>query len=892
MATRTEAIKSFLTKVTHEDLSELYGLNMECQVTVAQGEGERITGEYHGITWSGYTDQINTWKPFRIPYNAASKPEYDDREMAYDLSAHAEGIGMTGWNWKDLQSEWVAYDFDAIIGHSESHTAKISTDEITRVREAACQIPWVTVRHSTGGRGLHLYVFLKDCSTNNHTEHAALARAILSKMSALAGYDFNSKVDICGGNMWVWHRKLKNNPNGLRMIKKGTVLKDIPKNWRDHVEVVRGGRSKVRYKFGVSELEEKFEQSAGQRNKIKLDEGHQQLIKWLNDTSTKTWWWDADHHMLITHTLDLKAAYDELGLRGIFKTSSSGTTEQNCFAFPMRRGAWAIRRYSLGCSEDLSWEQDGQGWTKCYLNKEPDLRTASGAHGGVEHAKGGYLFEDGDALIHAASAIGAEVTLPSGAMRRTDMKMKPHKDGRRVVVEVPLESHDNSSDFKNWYKEGKRWVRIFTANMTAESEIDTNDLDDVVRHVITPDECDAGWLVRSGGYWRREPLTHTRMFIESMGYSPPETKHILGGSIYQPWKLVTHPFEPEYVGDRQWNRQAPQLLYVPSVEEKLSYPHWLKILEHIGSGFDLAVRDNDWCKNNGILTGADYLKCWVACLFQYPQQPLPYLFIFSERQATGKSIFHEALKLLFEPGYRRADQALTNPSAFNGELEGAILCVVEETDLSTNNMAYNRIKDWVTSPILPIHRKGLTPYHVLNTTHWIQCSNIRTACPVLTGDTRIVAINVPELPEVTIPKGALLEQLKKEAEDFLGEVIRLEVPSCDDRLRMPAIDTQAKRDVSQGNKSSLLIFLEEQCYEIPGAITTLSDFYTRFQAWLEPNERFKWASKQKVSGGMPERIVKGRNPTNAQWCWGNLSLFADTEHGEKLIVHNDRLVEK
>src|SRR4051794_667192 len=101
MATRTEAIKAFLTAMTHPDLADLYSYEMECQVNVAQDNGQRIQGDYKGKLWHGWQD-LNTgetWKPIRIPYNAKTTPTYDDREMTWDLARHAEGIGMTGWDW-------------------------------------------------------------------------------------------------------------------------------------------------------------------------------------------------------------------------------------------------------------------------------------------------------------------------------------------------------------------------------------------------------------------------------------------------------------------------------------------------------------------------------------------------------------------------------------------------------------------------------------------------------------------------------------------------------------------------------------------------------------------------------------------------------------------------
>ena len=135
---RTDAIKSFLTESTHVDLASKYHRGMECQVNVAQDQGERIKGEYKGKAWSGFTNDLGQiWKSFRVPYKANSDPEYSDTLMKFSLAEHAEGIGMTGWNWETRTSEWVAFDFDAIIGHSEKHPTKLTSDELQAVRDAA-----------------------------------------------------------------------------------------------------------------------------------------------------------------------------------------------------------------------------------------------------------------------------------------------------------------------------------------------------------------------------------------------------------------------------------------------------------------------------------------------------------------------------------------------------------------------------------------------------------------------------------------------------------------------------------------------------------------------------------------------------------------------------------
>jgi len=242
---KTEAIKNLLNALAHQDLADLYNPNMEVQVNVtSEGEGvERVQRDFHGRNYQAYRDATGQeWKPFRIPWKANSDPEYTDRPMAFDLADKAEAIGMTGWDWKNRVSRWVAFDFDSLINHKSG----LTEEQLNKIEQDVTNIEWVTVRKSTSGTGLHIYIFLEEVETQNHTEHAALGRAVLGQLNALCGQDLESQVDCCGGNMWVWHRKMTPENHGLELIKQGATLaaKDIPKNWKDHLEVVRGTRRK------------------------------------------------------------------------------------------------------------------------------------------------------------------------------------------------------------------------------------------------------------------------------------------------------------------------------------------------------------------------------------------------------------------------------------------------------------------------------------------------------------------------------------------------------------------------------------------------------------------------------------------------------------------------
>lgn len=895
MKNKTDAIKSFLEVSTHSDLAALYNFNMEVQVNVAQEDGEVTEGEYKGTLWRGYTDGLLTWKSFRIPYNANTNPEYTDHPIKFPLEKYAEGIGMTGWNWNEQKTHWVAFDYDNIIGHKQSG---LSSEELEHIQEAACSIDWITVRKSTSGNGLHLYIFLENpITTENRTEHSALARYILSMMSAKTGFDFSSKVDICGGNMWVWHRKMTNTP-GLELIASGLALSPtlITDNWRDHIEVCQGRRNKSLPKVFLEQndidgVDSLYNELTGRYVKEPLDAEHKKLIEYFENNKC-FWYWNQDGNMLITHTVHLKEAHEALGLKGIFNTISEGKewgNDHNCFCFPIRRGGWVVRRFTIGCTETDSWDTDSAGWSRCYYNVNADLKIIASTNEGVEDSDGGYVFNTASQAENTVMKLGSNIHLPNW-IRNRPTKIKPHKDSNKIIVEIQREGTDNPNDMQKWIPTKNIWRRIFKINQ-ATSVNETQSYDDLIRHIVTERYQDAGWVIKSDNEWTEEPLSHIKMALKSLGHNLKTIDTILGESVFRKWTLVNKPFQQEYPGDRQWNKNACQLKYYPSKTENKVYPTWSRILSHVGTGLDDAIQDNPWCKKNGILSGGDYLKCWVASLFQFPERPLPYLFLYGPEK-SGKSIFHEALaELITSTGYQRADTALLSSSGFNNELRNAVLCVVEETNLSTKNrVAHNRIKDWVTSPTIQIHPKGGDPYMVTNTMKFIQCTNYRDYCPVFTGDTRVTMIRVSP-PAELIDKYELITRCRKEAPDFLGEIFEMTLPPSEDkRLNLSIIETSEKFELQSDNRNALEIFLEEQCEYAPGNYLMLREFWERFQQWLEPNEIYEW-TKIKTGKNLPEKYPKGRRLADNQLCIGNIA-WAGSEFvaREVLILRNNKLL--
>jgi hypothetical protein len=857
----SEALYNFLQArktAANADLVDRSSIGMEVQVNVAPGDGEPVAGKRS--TWS---DGINEWFNIRIPKNAATDPSFNDYNLSFPLALHAEGVGMTGWDWQARRSRHFGFDFDSLVGHAKG--IGISDEDLERVKDAACALPYVEVRRSTGGGGIHLYVYFdaEGVPTENHTEHAALARCILGMMAAETGFDFASQIDACGHVMWIWHRKMSAENRGLEIIKpaaKVLRLADLPANWRDHIEVVKGRRSKIRVNQITEEDQDPFEALASSRKIVPLDESHKAQIEALMRSGYTTLW-VADHHLLQTHTCALRDLIEgtegkALKLVGVFKTISEGHDRgsPNCFLFPLLNGGWKVYRFSPGVNEADTWTQDGNGWTTCHFNRFPSLIAACKLLGGIEDESGGFVFAKAADAVKAAETIGQRLDLDP-ALKDRKVTLKAHKDGRLVVQ---VERNKDDDELPGWLDKKSTWVRIFDVktDSSKEEEKSLNEYDSIIRCLETTDRDHAGWVTKKEKEWVRQPVGQVKMMLQNLGHAKADAEAIMGGAGWQAWRLVNLPFREEYPGGRQWNRDAAQFKYQPAEladDEAPRHPHWDKICDHIGIELTPALKDLPWAEQASIRTGADYLRAWAACAFRCPFNPTPYLFLFGSENC-GKSIFYESLQLLVTKGVVKADRPLTGRDGFNGELAGAIICAVEEVDVSKCPGAHARIKEWVTGRTINIRKMRQDSYDQPNSTHWVQTANAPSNCPVFPGDTRITMIRVPDLqPKQEIPKDDLIVELEKEAPHFLHTLMHLELPPLVGRLRIPVVTTASKKQAEANNRSALEAFIDECCDQNPDAqVILFRDFCARFYEVVAAGGEPNW-SKHRVQSEMPLR---------------------------------------
>jgi hypothetical protein len=326
--------------------------------------------------------------------------------------------------------------------------------------------------------------------------------------------------------------------------------------------------------------------------------------------------------------------------------------------------------------------------------------------------------------------------------------------------------------------------------------MDVPDASEIARIAVEDGDM-IGQYFRRGGDWIGCDSGPMRAWLKGHKLDADEA---ISQLMTESWELVHRPFAPEeFVEERAWNKDAAQLKYEPIQGE---HPTWTMVFNNVGRSLDEPARAA------GFESGGDYLMCWIAAVVQFPFEPSAFLFFYGP-QGGGKSTFHESVRMLFTKGCVDAGNALTSKEGFNGEVARAVLCYIEETDLSdARKTAYTRVKRWTTGKTISVHAKHETPHDLQNSTHWIHCTQDLGHCAVFPGDTRITVCRV-EKADVQVPKEELLLRLDKEASAFTWSLKNKVVPAAKSRLRIGVLDNDAKRRMLDNSRSALEAWLDE-----------------------------------------------------------------------------------
>jgi hypothetical protein len=845
--------------------------------------------------------------PHRWPYDAGGNANFSDPPIQYQIGKRMKAIGTTWWRWKDRVSVGLGFDFDSIVGHAEG--VGVEQEQIDALDKI--DVPWLEVVRSTGGAGRHVYIWFKEPYpvTENHTEHSALARSFIPLIAKHTGMDIAASVDVCGGVMWIHHAKATKENRGYELIKPATQILTadfVPPDWKSNLDVVSGSRAKVRVQGwtpdGTATKGDELDEMTQAVAKIPLDEKHLQILDALEDTG-HTAMWVHDHHLWQGHTGGLKAVFDDMAERGtpllgLFDTNSpdGDPGKPNCFMRPKPDGGWDVYRFGQGTDECPLWGEQGK-WTHTTYNYPATLRQICLHCGGYEgtDSKQGFMFDYLEDLKKALDILKSDVTIPEEAAGRGTSL---HTEGDRTLLCIEKKRNDEKKAFPRYVKTTRGWeIVLWGAINTPDKEIEDeqlwSSLDEKMRALKMMGKRGGqfdSWVMKDDNeVWVTHPRENIKAYLMSDGILKPDP--VLGAAIFKAWTLINEPFSAEYPGGRMWNRDAAQFVYAP-IELKEGevpvHPTWDRLLNHCGVDLNDYVRELPWCQEWGITSGGDYLLAWVACMLQNPFGKLPYLFMYGP-QNSGKSSFHESIALLLTDGVAKADRALTSEQGYNGELDGAVLAVVDEVDISKAGAGvYNKLKEWVTGLTISIHAKYKPVQDMVSTLHFVQMSNSRSSLPVFPGDTRITAMNVPSLEE-EIPRDRFRELLREEAPHFMRTITDYEIPDATGRLMLPIIETQGKLDAAAGNRNELSHFIEHSCYPIPGHAIKFSVFKDRFLSTLEEVYRTDWKDRI-IRNELDESFPVGKGARVNQLIIGNITFNPDAEPGVPYVKSGSKVI--
>lgn len=400
-------------------------------------------------------------------------------------------------------------------------------------------------------------------------------------------------------------------------------------------------------------------------------------------------------------------------------------------------------------------------------------------------------------------------------------------------------------------KASKVPIRALEAAMEAQSLQDSQS-DPCRLRFVADEQKRVGWFkqTREDG-WVSVDGTEARATMRAQGQDPDAEVKALTDA---PWSLVNEPFQPEELEGRRWNKDAARFALKPEPGDSST---WRKMLAHVGKNLDDFCSRDPWCQSNKINTGGEYLLAWIAAMFQRPKARTAYLFLHGP-QESGKSTLHEALRMLLARGYVRANHALKSKEGFNGEIANAVLCVVEEVDLSDHRRdTHERVKDWVTGEVVSVRALYRQAVDYVNTTHWIQCSNRRSYMPILPGDTRITEIFV-DSPDAPVAKELFMAALARECGAFLHLALNYKLPEAAGRLLIPALGTQGKEEQANAARTELEDWMENH----PWLEISEDAMVGAFLEWLPSVTRNQW-DRGRVLRELPPTARKDRRLAGA-----------------------------
>lgn len=135
----------------------------------------------------------------------------------------------------------------------------------------------------------------------------------------------------------------------------------------------------------------------------------------------------------------------------------------------------------------------------------------------------------------------------------------------------------------------------------------------------------------------------------------------------------------------------------------------------------------------------EWLMTWLAQLFQYPGIKPGSAIVARGKKGCGKSIVFDFIAQLLGPAFSKAADTRRLLGNFNASLDHNLLFLLEESHWNGDKTQEGILKDLITSPLIPIERKGIDSELKANFTRLVMLSNESWIIPA-TFDERRYAI--------------------------------------------------------------------------------------------------------------------------------------------------------
>ena len=268
-----------------------------------------------------------------------------------ELHISIERLGTTGWNWQLKQTEFVILDFDAM-----DHAAGRPDEILDEVIAAAKRLGWCWVRRSKGGKGIHIVVPLSEpLPAATGEQHAANAKAVVTRMCKDAEFDFMAHVDCFGQVGYVYAKTVAEHGFEV-LVRPSCESPDI-----DPSSILLPPRKQG--KVGDSAIE-----CADDLLPQHLDD-----IAQMQDAGYVANFTDGKLHC---HSKGFEVLYADTSRPGRYSTTSAGSNPRtpNSFAFPLCDGGWSLNRFNVHPeSEAEMWVANAKGFASTTIRPPFDF---------------------------------------------------------------------------------------------------------------------------------------------------------------------------------------------------------------------------------------------------------------------------------------------------------------------------------------------------------------------------------------------------------------------------------------------------------------------------------------------------------------------------------------